>query len=197
MQPQPPANYDFILNPQKPQRSVVPSSLMQRVAIVGGGAVLLLILASIVINLLKGSDTSKPALLSVVRQQQELIHLTDNASSQVGISSSNSISVVTIQMSISTEQQELLAYLGQNHIKVKKADLALGINAKTDALITAAVSGGNYNSVFRSTIKDELTTYRQYLVRAFSTVKGPHGRTLIKQDVASTDLLLTQLETNN
>jgi hypothetical protein len=197
MQPQPPANYDFILNPQKPQRSVVPSSLLQRVAIIGGGAVLLLILVTVVVNLLKGSDTSKPALLSVARQQQELIHLTDTAASQVGISSSNSISAVTIQLSISTEQKELLTYLGQNNIKVKPADLALGVSAKTDALITSAVSGGNYNAVFHTTLKDELTTYRQYLVRAYSTVKGPHGRNLIKQDVANTDLLLTQLETNN
>lgn len=195
MQPQHPANYDFIMNPQGQNHPGLPTSTLQRVAIVGGGLVLLLIVASFVINMLKGSDTTKPALISVVQQQQELLHLTENAASQTGISTANSASVATIQLSVATEQQELLTYMKQNNVKVSAKEVALGVSAKTDAALQAAVESGSYNTVLRATLKDQVTVYQQYLVRAYSNVKGPRGRTLLKQDIAHANLLLTQLET--
>jgi hypothetical protein len=196
MEPQHPANYDFIINPEKPQRGLVaPTSLKQRVLILGGGLVLLLVIGSFVMQLLKGSDNTKPALVSVLQQQQELLHLTQDTPTQTGVSPSNSSAAITIQLSIGSEQQELLTYLKQNHIKVSAKDIALGISAKTDADIKTAIDGGNYNTVLHSTLIDKLTSYRQYLVRAYSTAKGARGRALLKQDTANADLLLTQLQT--
>ncbi|MDB5168748.1 MAG: hypothetical protein JWO41_104 [Candidatus Saccharibacteria bacterium] len=195
MPPQNQPNYDFILNPEKPQRSRVPQPKLMRIAVLGGGLVLFLIIASIVINLVRGSNATLPSLTSLIKQQQLLIHITDDAVKQTGVSVANSGAAATIDLTMGSQQQELIDYATLNHLKIN-AKQSTPDTTKVDSALQAAASGGTYNATLHSTLVTEVTNYRAYLQRAYSNVKGAHGRSIIQKDYDAADLLLKQLNTN-
>lgn len=204
MGPQSPAgpqgNYDFIMNPQKPSRggfNFNGSSLGMRLAVAGGGFVVLLIVISVAMNLLKGSDNSKPALLAVAQQQQALIHLTTGLLDQQGISQSNSNVGVTVNLTVGSEQKALFTYLTNNKYKISLQQVNLGVKLPLDAQLQNAQSAGTYNTTFQTIIGQQLDTYSTLLKRAYPTVKGPKGRAMLKQDFDEVTLLKQQLQSTS
>lgn len=193
MQPEHPANYDFIMNPKKPQRSVGSQSMLMRVAIFGGGLVVLLIIFSVIMNLIRGSDATVPSLTNLMREQQLITHITELAPTQPGVSSENASAAATIFLSVGTQHQEMVNYATENHLKID-AKQTVPNTLAVDTALDAATSGGTYNTTLRSTLKTELTTYKAYLQRAYSNVKGPRGKALIKKDFDAVVLLLKQLD---
>lgn len=196
----PQGSYDFIMNPQKPSRSGFNFSgtgLGMRLAIAGGGFVVLLIIISIAINLFKGSDGSKPALLAVAQQQQALIHLTTGLSSQQGISQANLNAGVTINLSVGSEQKALFTYLTKNGYKITLQQVNLGIKPQLDTQLQTAQAAGTYNSTFQSVVGQQLDNYNTLLKRAYQTVKGPKGRALLTQDFNEVTILKQQLNAAN
>jgi len=116
---------------------------------------------------------------------------TNNASSQATLNSA-----FTIQLSVSSEEQQLLSYLAKNNVKVSGKTLALRKNAQTDKQLTSAAESSTYDSEFTSIMQTQLTAYQKSIESVLATHPGPTGQQLLKNSDQSATLLLTQLQTH-
>lgn len=167
-----------------------------RIAIVVGGLIVMLVLFLIIKGLLSGGGNTQ-ALINVAQDQQEIIHLTTNATSnsQVGLSTTNENFAVTAQASLTSAQQQLVTYLANNGHKVKDKTLNLKINTTLDQDLTTAATNSTYDSTFKQTMQNQLNNYQQALRTAYQQTKGPKGRKLLNDQYNASVLLLQQLNT--
>lgn len=196
--PTPPTQqlYDFIVNPEPaPRESRIPggNSKIVRIMIVLGGLLILFVLFSFVKGLI-GGGSNTPYLLKVTQDQQQLIHLTTNASKENSLSEENANFAITTNLSIASSQTELITYMAKNGKKIKKKELLLMIDPQTDAQLTASVASNSYNQTFREVMKQSLNTYMSDLQRAFAKTKGKNGQALLTTNYDQAKLLLTKLE---
>lgn len=200
MQPQQPysptPNYDFIMSPAPPpKKSLVPlptsGSMLQRIAIVAGGFVILLIIIIVFASLLKSGGNNAP-LVSIAQQQNELIRVATLGTQQATDQSAKNFAQST-ELSLITEQQQLLSYLKTNGTKVSPKQLALTKNTQTDTQLSAAQAASTFDSTFEDVMHTQLTAYTQALKTTFAKTTGPKGRQLLSNDYSATNLLLQQL----
>lgn len=101
-------NYDFILSPQAPRKPSwsLPggTSILSRFIIFGGGLVVLLIVAAILKSLLFNNGDSYKPLITVAQDQQQLMHLAENASQEPGLSTANQNFAATVQFALKSSQ---------------------------------------------------------------------------------------------
>jgi hypothetical protein len=163
---------------------------------VGGGLVVLLILFSIVKGLLGGGSNLTP-FISIAQDQQELIHLTTNATQQQSQGQSMTTIdqnfAITSQLSITSAQAAIIKYMATNGKKVNTKTLSLRINTATDTQLTGSAAAGNYDQTFQAIMKDKLVAYSNGLKQAYKQTSGPKGRTLLADDYRQAQLLLVQL----
>jgi hypothetical protein len=138
-----------------------------------------------------------PALISVAQEQQEIIHLTTNATSnsQTGLSTTNQNFAVTAQASLTSDQRQLITYLANNGHKVKDKTLGLKINASLDQELQTAATNSTYDNTFKQTMQTQLSEYQQALQAAYKQTTGPKGRVLLTNQFNASKLLLQQLNT--
>jgi hypothetical protein len=200
MQPQQPynptPNYDFIMSPAPPpKKSLVPlptnSSLLQRIAIAGGGLIILIIIIIVFASLLKGGGNNS-ALVSIAQQQNELIRIATLGTQQATDQSAKNFAQST-ELSLTTEQQQLLTYLKTNGTKVSTKQLGLTKNAKTDTTLSAAQAASTFDSTFEQVMQSQLTSYAQSLKTTFGNTTGPKARQLLSNDYSAANLMLQQL----
>lgn len=187
--------YEFIMNPQQPQRRnpLAGGSLPTRIAIVGAGVVLLLFIFVFIRGLLSSGGDSIPAIVSVAQRQQEIVRLTSVAATQPSISSENKSVAVTANVALGSAQSELVGYLATQGRQVKPKELALKRSAATDEQLTAALAATTYNSVFPEVLKTQLTLYEQDLQRAYGKTSGKNGRAILDKQFKDARLLTEKL----
>lgn len=202
--PPPPSHtpdYDFIVNPATaPKKSLIPlptgGSILQRAAVVGGGLVILLIIIVIFVSLLSGSGNNTTPLVSIAQQQNELIRIATVGTLQTSDQAAKNFAVAS-QLSLTTDQQQLLTYLkGQGH-KVSSKQLLATKSAKTDSELSAAQAASTFDSTFEQIMQTELTTYVQSLKTTFASTTGSNARKLLNNDYAAAVLLEQQLPSSS
>lgn len=196
----PDQSYAFITNPaQPPQKSSLlenlpgGNSMAMRAALIGGALLVLIIVFSIFRSIL----TSNPSLdyfVTIVQEQQELIHLATNAGQQQGLDVSNQNLAATLQASLTTSQAETIKYLTTNHKKVGEKQLNLKVSAKTDAQLTDAAAAATYNTTFREIIQSKLNAYGNTLSQAYKQGAGKKGKALLTDSYRQQQLFQTQLK---
>jgi hypothetical protein len=200
--PQPPApsqhpnQYDFIMNPAPPpRRRLLPTggSLIQKVAIYGGVLLVVLIALGVVKNMITASHVS-PYLLSVAQDQQELIHLSTNASAESSLTNAHKNFAISAKLGLTSEQGQLLTYMKKNGKKVKGKTLNLSISTATDITLKSAATTGDYDRQFTEIMEQKLMVYQSHLVMAKSQTSGPKGRLLLNNQQNSAKLLQQMLE---
>jgi hypothetical protein len=192
-------DYSFIMEPANP----FPKS--GRVAnggspivklLLGLGGLFVVIVAFV---LIKGIIGGSPAinttdLVSVLQDQQELIHLSQGiVMKQVGLDSTTVNSALTIELTVTDAQGKLLAYLQTNNQKVTTNQLGLKVSSATDAQVASAQSNGTLDQTYQTIMQGQLTTYTQDLKTAYAVDKGVKGRALLNSDYKAVQLLLVQL----
>jgi hypothetical protein len=197
-QPAPVQPYDFIMNPQPAATTGsggLPgsNSMLKRLAVVGGLLVVLLIAFTVIKGVLSGGS-ALPAYVSLAQEQQELIHLTDNVAQVPGISTDNKNFAATANLSLSSSQSGLLAYLQTNHQKVDAKLLNLKISKTTDDQLTTAEAATTYNQTFQEIMKTKMTDYVSHLQSTYNQSTGKKGRALLNDNYGQAQLLLTQLK---
>jgi hypothetical protein len=204
MQPQQPyaappnqAQYAFITNPEQQKNRGGGGSMTKRIMVVVLGLVGLLIVGVVLMNVLKGDDKSLPALISVLQEQEALIHLTTDIPSQAGVATTTNASAETINLSITSQKSELVTYFKNNNLKVNAKLLGVRISSTQDASLATAVDAGTYDSVYRSIMTTHLKAYEQLLKAAYAKTSGPNGRKLLTNDYNAALLLDQQLTSNN
>ena len=190
--PQP--NYDFIVNPTPPPRRPVlgGSSMLSRILIAGVGLIILIVAFSVIKGLLSGGG-NQAAMLHVVQDQQEIIHLTTAAVQVQSISTTNKNFAVTANLVATSQKSQLLAYLQTQHQKVSAAQVNLKLNSSLDTSLTTAIAANTYDQTFSDIMNSQLTDYEAALQLAYKQTPGAHGRKLLTDDYNSAKLLQLQL----
>lgn len=189
--------YDFIMNPDQAAGLKTPflsgSSLIARIGLVAGGLIILLVVFNIARGLLSGPSTV-PYYLSVVQDQQAIIHLTSTTSQpQTDISEANKNFSTTAQLSVASSQSAIIRLLAQNGEKIKTKEIGLKVSGSDDQRISAAATSGTYNETFREIMQSHLKTYMADLQKTYDKSKGANGRALISDQFHQAELLNQQL----
>jgi hypothetical protein len=163
--------YDFIMNaPQAPKKGWLPgigSSQKQRILVVIAGGVLLIIILLIVFSLIfGGSGGNTDALVKVAQEQTELIRISDIALTKARGSDALNLAVTT-KLSLTTEQQPLLATLKSEGRKLSIKELNAGKNSATDESLAAAEQNNQFDQVFIQTLQNGIANYQKTLKQAY------------------------------
>lgn len=195
----PPDAYDFITHPKPlaPKRLTLPgaSSLPIRIAFITGSLLVLVILFSVVKGLLTGPSHLTP-FIGIAQDQQELIHLADNAAKQHIISNINQNFAATAQLTLGSSQSAIIKYLARSGQKIDAKNLALNskVSSKVDAQLTAAAAATTYDQVFQQIMQADMKVYISDLKQAFALkTTNAQGRFLLNQAYTGAQLLLIQL----
>lgn len=172
--------------------------MIGRILVVSLGLLFLLIIFVVVKNLVvKGPDYAP--FVSIVQDQQELIHLTTTdrgtnsiQTSALSIASQNF--AATTQLSVSSSQSKLLTYLTALKQEVTTLQINAKVDPKIDEQLTAASASGTYDQTYKEIMKAQLTAYMTNLQRAYQTTSGVKGHALLNSDFEQAKLLLNQLE---
>lgn len=177
--------YKFIFEPNKgPTKKLIPSTNTKRgrILVIGAGLIVLLILISTVGSLITsaGQGGTKD-LIDLAQRQQEIVRV-----AQIGMTKSKGQNTrnlaVNTQLTVASDQQQLLAKLKKNKISIKPKELSLKLNSRTDALLVKADQNNQFDEIFTKTIVSELTSYQKAINKSYDSNSGLTTRALLKTE---------------
>jgi hypothetical protein len=186
------------MNPSKPPKKpllVGGSSPATRLLIIVGAAAVVIFILGILMAALRGGSGGQSAMLSVLQDQDELIHLS-TAGTQSSSTQTNKNVSATLSIVMPSEQTTLLNYLSQKGYKPNSKLLALKENTALDTQLQTAQSSSTFDTAYASAIEQQLTTYMSDLNIAYKDA-GNQTRQVIKARYDNAQLLLTQLKGTN
>jgi hypothetical protein len=190
-----PARYDFFMGEtQQPKVKVrLPGgfSLGRRLLVIIGGLVVLTILI-VIVSFLFGGSSNFTSFIAVAQDQNELVRVATEATGQTTEQPTQNLAT-SVQLSLTSAQQQLLTYLNTNGHTVSTKQLTATKDLKTDQQLTAAEAASTFDTVFSQVIVTNLQSYTQDLKTALSTA-GPKGAALLKSDLTGAQLLLSQAQ---
>lgn len=161
----PQAGYEFLSAPQKAPKKLLPGggSKKGRIILVSAGAALLLILGMILMTVLSSSGSGyKKDLLTAAQQQQELIRVS-TIGAQKARDNVTRNRAITVQLSLQSDQVQLLAIAKTHGVNVTPKELALGKKVATDQLLTQAEQANRFDEAFNDELFRELSVYQTTL----------------------------------
>lgn len=188
----PDPNYDFILKQNQPGRRGLPLPNLPKwakIALAAFGAVILLIIIS---SLLSGrnSGSTQPIIVAMARGQ-EILRVTQLVQQQQTPPDQATLSLAaTVSTDLSSDQQQLVAYLANNHIKASAAQLAADKDSSSDALIQSAAQNNNLDQTYVAYLQQNLSRYESDLQTAYKSA-GPNGKSILQTAFSGTSTLLT------
>jgi hypothetical protein len=194
--------YEFITNPNPGQPTKQPllaslpggNSVIKRVGLVAGGLLLLVIIFSVLKGLVSGGS-NLPLYMSVLEDQQALIHLTTNANTpQTSLSLTDKNFTATALISLTSSQADLAALLQTNNLKINTNLLASKVSTTIDTQLTNAATAGTYDQTYQEIMKSGLAQYQKDLNAAYQKATSTKSRGLLKSDYVQAGLLLKQLD---
>lgn len=202
MQPQQPYNnpYDFIVNPEKPQRrpalNLNGSNMAMRIGLIAGLLVVIMIVIVVVSSLFSSSGSNVVNMTSVAQDQVELIRVTTEATQD----QSNDISQTTTRyfadnclLSVSSEHQQLMSFLTSHGVKLSTAQLALKQSSRTDAALQAAAASSTYDTAFLTAMQGDMGMYVSDIKVAYKASTNPQEKQLLSTEYKDAALLDQQL----
>lgn len=188
--------YSFIVAPPKPARRslLAGRSMVFKIIAAVVIVVVILILAVGIKNMLSSKPINPPSLLNVAEDQTELIHLS-TAGGPDAVSQDTQNFAITTQLSVTSQQTQLLAYLKSHGVKGNTKQLAVKQSATIDNQLKAANSNSTFDPAFAAVMKTQLTNYQNDLKSAYTLNPGAKARSLLNSDFQAAGLLLTQLST--
>ena len=171
-------------------------ALPMRLAVMGAGLLLVLILIVAIKGIVVGGFKLEP-FVAVLQDQQELIHLTNSSTqsqaSQANLPLNDQNFLATTQLTVSSAQTQLLAYLTHSKQKVTTKELNGKVSAAVQTQLTTAQSNGDYVTVFQSILSNLMNIYQADLRSAYSATTGKNGRAELRYDYNQAQLLNQQL----
>lgn len=174
--------YDFLNDPVKQKRSVIPSgnSKKQRIIIAGAGVAILLIVGIVLFSLLTSSGGGpKDDLLSLEQQQVELIRVADIALQKANQPDAKNFAS-TAKYTIISQQGQIQAIAKKSGVKASPKELQAGKNTKTDSALTAAEQSNEFDQTFTVMYKTQLLSYRRALEKVRAEVSSKKTRDTLK-----------------
>ncbi len=166
------------------------TSFLMRIALLLGGALILLIVTIVIASAL-APKSSVPDLIAVAQRQQEIDRVSGNANGQA-TSQDVANFAANVNVSITSSQQQLIAYLAQHRTTLSSKLLAGDQNPKTDAALTNAASANNYDAVLVQNLTQQLKTYEGLLKITFNQTSNNQTKQLMQACFATASKLLQQ-----
>lgn len=194
-----PANndpYNFIMQPDTKKKNGLKlggGNLPVTIGIIVGGAAILMIFVILIANLIGGSgSSSKSNLISLAQTQNEIVRVSGKAESAAKIRAVRNLAV-TIDMSLTSQQQQVIGVLTKNGVKLDKQDLQLKQNGQTDQRLTSASSTNTFDKEYAKIMQEALGNYVTSLRQINTTSKSNTERQLTKEYITQTELLIAQI----
>lgn len=190
--------YDFITNapktPKEPLLTRLPggNSTTGRIVLVLG-AVLILLTIFLIFKSLLTRTPNLDNFVTIAQQQQEIIHLNENAIEEQTISATNMTFASTVQATMSSSQKQTISYLTANHKKINAKQLNAKVSATTDSQLEDAAAATTYNQTFQEIMQAKLDTYGKTLQQTYKLTKGKKGRALLQDEYRQLQLYKIQL----
>lgn len=191
--------YEFLTAPAPPARRSLPglgpnSPVAQRLLIIVGGlAVVVIVLGVLASSLFGGGNTNIKGLTLAAQQQAEIARVSQFGAQQA-VSQNVKNFAASTQLSILSDQQQLITFLQKNGQKISPKQLGLAQNPKTDAALTTAQAASTYDETFTAIVQNQLKSYGQNLKQTFAISKSPSERQILKNDYAHAQLLVAELK---
>lgn len=190
--------YAFIMNPAPaPKHSFLggDNKALKLLVIVAGATFVIIVLAVILTSVL--SKSSPDATLTTLAQEQtELIRVATQGETQATAESTKGFAY-NIDLSIGTNQQQLLAYLSKHGVKIKEKQLTLKQDASTDTLLTNAKATSTYDSALQKVLKAQLEAYIIDIQKAYKEAHSSELKTLLDSSFGAAKTLLIQTESSS
>jgi hypothetical protein len=193
MQPtSPDPKFDFMLkNNQMAKRGLGLPPMSKPVKIILGavlGIFILIIISSALSG--RGKGATQP-IINAMARGQEILRVTKLTQQQLPLQDPTAQALsATVYSSLSSDQQQLSAYLAANHAKVSTALLAADVDKASDAQLQSASQNNNIDSAYEDYLKTSLPKYQTDLQTAYKSA-GPKGKVLLKSAFDSTTTLLS------
>lgn len=167
----------------------MPSGNLPRTLIIGGGAVFVIALVFVIGSLFLGkSGTKWQNYINLANRAAEIVRVSDIAAKDTKNSDVLSL-IATTEATLTSQQNELNAYLKSQSVK---QDPKLGnpyLNPKTDTALATALQNNALDSTYLSYLKTQLTKY-QNQIRLAAPTAGANALAILKSELASTQTLL-------
>lgn len=186
-------NYDFIINPEKPKSdglTVGKNPFITKIIFLVGGTVVVLGVLAIMINLLFGSKTSIDAVTALVQTQQEIIRLSGEEKHAIDQITKNA--AVNTGLALKTHQQKWIIYLDKHGTKLKKEQLDLKQDSKTDSKLKLAVQTSTFDPTYNAVMRARLTAYAKDLKTTYNGMSSKQQRAQLNDQYKEVALLLKQ-----
>jgi len=190
--PTPDNQYDFIVNyNHRPGNNwLLQSSMKTRIIIFSGGLLALLLIGWIFIALLSASSgSSAQSLTALAQEQAELARVASSASQNTNSGTTLNLAS-TVRLSMLSDEQVFVHYLGSINANPSSDTLAQGTNTQTDTQLSNAKTNGTYDQTYATITDQELTTYVNDLKKAFNATSNTNERQILSSAYQNAQLLL-------
>jgi hypothetical protein len=189
-----PNPYDFLNESAPHKKSLLPSPSSKNGMIIMffGGLGLLSIIAIIIFSVIGniGSDI-KADWLSVTKQQQELIRLSEVGSKNASSPEAKNLAT-NVGITLKASQPSINNLSSKSGAKFNEKSLAAVKNEQTDTRLEAAEQNGQFDATFTAVIREQLVEYQVLLKRLDESSKNKSTLEIISSAYDNAQLLATQ-----
>ena len=197
MPPQQPANssspnpqYDFIFGEgqnQKPGFSPKLTSVPKRYLIAGAAAIIVILI--LVLALFTGGSGNSEPWVNAIGRAGEIARVSSTVAKQTNDINTQALASTT-EASLTSERQEIIAYVKQAGIELNAKEIEQYENSQTDKDLQAAAQENRFEEAYSAYLKNNLASYAAAL-KAAKAEAGPRGSAVIDEALASVEILLT------
>lgn len=199
--------YDFILGPPKPTkqhplgRLPIPKILGQsfglRIAMLVAGAAIIMIIIAVVVSALTGHKLNQTELVDLAAKQTEIIDVAKAGGNSVSASSNQQLAIV-VQLTLETDNQKLVQFLGSEGIPSAILDatpehLSADIEAETNHDLQTAEQSNTVDLVFDQLMQSDLQAYASSIKTDYNSTSNSSLKRLLGTDYTQAELLLKQV----
>ncbi len=196
----PPNPYEFIVNPQQPKRrglkvpGVRNPFLAKLLLVVVVVAIVVAIAGVLLSSVFSKQGINAQGLIGVAQSQQELVRVSKQGAAN-GTQSVTRIFSTNVELSLQTEQLQLLAYLKKQGYKPSTKTLSLKKSSSTDTQLTTAIQSSTFDSIYVQLMQNSLVAYNTELEQASNNATGANEKKIIAGELSAASMLLQQVPT--
>jgi hypothetical protein len=188
--------YDFIVNPAQPKKTrLLPGGnnpLVKKLAVIVGCVIIVAIVLGVGASLLGGKKTNTAELFSLAQTQHEIVRVATLGVSRATDQSAKNLAINT-ELSVATQQQQLVDFLAKHGRGTKDKELALTQNAATDRQLMQAQQTSTFDLAFAQIMQNQIQAYASTIKHLHATSTSTSAKALLNTDYIQTQLLLSQV----
>ena len=137
-------------------------------------------------------DNTNLAFFGIAQTQQEIIRVCTQGSLKGKTQTTRNFSITCVT-TLTTSQQQLLAYMSKAKLDYDSKQLEGKKNSQTDTRLTQAQSSSTFDSVYREIIQAQLTAYNRSLTAQLGTTTSSTGREVLTKNQTTNEILTKML----